>query len=249
MRKLVATLACRNQGSRLYGKPFQNLDIDRGLSILDNLVACLSKVECIQAIVLAIACGNHNKSFIDYANTNSLPYVIGDEIDVLSRLILGGDKMGATDILRITTESPFPYIESIQNSWLIHCDSKSDALFLDQIIDGCGFEIVNLQALKDSHAKGTEKHRSELCTLYIRQHPNDYKIEVLLPPEQLIRKDLRLTVDYPEDLIVCRQVYKQFADRRPDIPLLDAVRYLDDRPDLKRLIEPYCDQGYESMYL
>ena len=29
MRKLVATLAVRNQGSRLYGKPLQNLDIEK----------------------------------------------------------------------------------------------------------------------------------------------------------------------------------------------------------------------------
>ena len=33
MRKLVAALACRNKGSRLYGKPLQNLDIDKVLEI------------------------------------------------------------------------------------------------------------------------------------------------------------------------------------------------------------------------
>ena len=27
-KKLVAALACRNQGTRLYGKPVQNLDIE-----------------------------------------------------------------------------------------------------------------------------------------------------------------------------------------------------------------------------
>ena len=28
-RKLVVTPACRNQGTRLYGKPLQNLDIEK----------------------------------------------------------------------------------------------------------------------------------------------------------------------------------------------------------------------------
>ena len=37
-RKLVAALACRNQGSRLYGKPLQNLDIEKGIRIIDNIV-------------------------------------------------------------------------------------------------------------------------------------------------------------------------------------------------------------------
>ena len=31
-KKLVAALACRNQGTRLYGKPIQNLDIENGRS-------------------------------------------------------------------------------------------------------------------------------------------------------------------------------------------------------------------------
>ena len=40
-KKLVAVLACRNTGSRLYGKPLQNLDVKRKYTIIDNLINCL----------------------------------------------------------------------------------------------------------------------------------------------------------------------------------------------------------------
>ena len=46
-RKLVAALACRNQGSRLYGKPLQNLDVENGIRIIDNIIQVLKK-HCIQ---------------------------------------------------------------------------------------------------------------------------------------------------------------------------------------------------------
>ena len=36
-RKLVAAIACRNQGSRLYGKPIQNLDIKNGSRMITLL--------------------------------------------------------------------------------------------------------------------------------------------------------------------------------------------------------------------
>ena len=39
-RRLVAALACRNSGSRLFGKPLQNLDVECNYSILDNLEDC-----------------------------------------------------------------------------------------------------------------------------------------------------------------------------------------------------------------
>ena len=60
MRKLVAAIACRNKGSRLYGKPLQNLDIDRGFSVLDNIIGCLKQIPVIDEIVLGIANGIEN---------------------------------------------------------------------------------------------------------------------------------------------------------------------------------------------
>ena len=39
--KLVAALACRNQGTRLYGKPIQNLDVKKGITILIISLTCL----------------------------------------------------------------------------------------------------------------------------------------------------------------------------------------------------------------
>jgi spore coat polysaccharide biosynthesis protein SpsF len=249
MRKLVVALACRNQGSRLYGKPLQNLDIDKGFTILDNIIACLSRLQCIDSIVLGIAEGSTERAFVDYARSNGVGYIVGDEIDVLSRLIQCGEHVGATDIFRTTSESPFPFFEAIESSWLEHCKKENDATFLDEIIDGCGFEIIKLDALKESHHKGQRRHRSELCTLFIREHANVFKIQRLSPPKELIRKDLRLTVDYPEDLIVCRSVYKTFKKDAPMIPLRDVVRFIDDNEFLKNLIAPFCKFGYSTMYL
>jgi spore coat polysaccharide biosynthesis protein SpsF len=249
MRKLVVALTCRNQGSRLYGKPMQNLDIEGGITILDNIIACLSSFDCIDSIVLGIAEGNNNLDFVDYAKVNGLGHIVGNEIDVLSRLIHCGNYSGATDIFRTTSESPFPYFEMIESNWVDHCDNDNDATFLDDIIDGCGFEIIKLDALKESHDKGDRKHRSELCTLYIREHVNDFQIKRVFPPKELIRKDLRFTVDYPEDLIVCRAVYEKFKGKAPMIPLIDAIQFLDNNESLKKLVAPFCEDGYSTMYL
>ena len=54
MRKLVAAIAVRNTGSRLYGKPIQNLDIENGITILDNLVDCIKTINCINDVCLGI---------------------------------------------------------------------------------------------------------------------------------------------------------------------------------------------------
>ena len=121
--------------------------------------------------------------------------------------------------------------------------------FFDDVVDGCGFEIVSLDALKKSHKDGEEKHRSEFCTLYIRENKDKFRIEYIAPPGKLKRKDIRLTVDYPEDLIVCRAVYENFKDFAPNIPLSDIVDYLDKNTHLLKLTLPFCEKGYSTMYL
>tara|TARA_B110000003_G_scaffold32686_2_gene30395 strand:+ start:4615 stop:5364 length:750 start_codon:yes stop_codon:yes gene_type:complete len=249
MKKLVAALACRNKGTRLYAKPIQNLDIDDGVRIIDNVISCLQSVESIEEVVLGISEGIENEIFIDIAQEKNIKYIIGDEDDVLSRLIKCGELVNATDIFRVTSESPFLFFDPIEDLWKNHKDNKLDATFYDDVVDGSGFEILSLNALKISHKNGEDRHRSELCTLFIRENLNQFRIEKPIPLKELVRKDLRLTVDNPEDLVVCRKLYSEFKHLSPRIPVLELVKYLDKNPSLKELVYPLTELGYKTMYL
>ena len=248
-RKLVAALAVRNQGSRLYGKPLQNLHIESGKTILSNIIDCLDTVRCISDIVLGIAEGVDNSTFIKYAKNASLSFIEGDEIDVLGRLITCGEKVDATDIFRITSESPFPSYGFINEAWEQHLTTNADATFFDDVVDGCGFEIIKLDALKKAHKDGEDRHRSELCTLYLRENADQFDLMKVDAPLRFNRKDLRLTVDNPEDLILCKAVYKNFIEMAPKIPLDKIIEFLDMNPELIELTKSLTEVGYESMYL
>jgi len=247
-RRLVAAIGCRNQGSRLYGKPLQNLDVAQSVRIIDNIIACLRTLPYIDEIVLGISEGVDNEVFKEVASSMGLRYVVGDQFDVLSRLIACGRLAGATDIFRVTSESPFLYFEEVEDLWRLHQDESFDATFMDEVIDGCGFEIIRQEALERSHANGDRRHRSELCTLYIREHPAEFKVHKAQPAEPLVRKDLRLTVDNPEDLALCRTVYGVFKHLAPRIPVSEIVTFLDANPKLIEWIAPYTEAGYSTMY-
>ena len=248
-KKLVAALACRNTGSRLYGKPIQNLDVYNSYKIIDYIIDSLEMIECIDEIILGISNGIENKIFVEIANQKKLKYIVGDEIDVLKRLIMCGDTVNASDIFRITSESPFLYYQAVESLWENHITNKFDATFFDDIVDGCGFEIIKLSALKKSHKEGESKHRSELCSLYIRENKSKFKINQVSAPKSLYRKDLRLTVDNPEDLVLCRAVYNEFKEIAPKIPLEKIIFFLNKNPNLIKLTYPYTEEGYKTMYL
>jgi spore coat polysaccharide biosynthesis protein SpsF len=226
----------------------QNLDIESGVRIIDNIIDGLNSIKFIDEIVLGISEGLDNEAYKLVAEEKGVRFVVGDQTDVLSRIISCGELAGATDIFRVTSESPFLYFERAEACWELHQARGNDATFMEEIIDGCGFEIITMGALKLSHSIGETKHKSELCTLFIRENSSLFKIGRVLPPPLFIRKDLRLTVDYPEDLIVCRAVYKALKLQAPLIPLSEIVKFLDCNPALIALISPFTDAGYSTMY-
>ena len=85
--------------------------------------------------------------------------------------------------------------------------------------------------------------------MFIRENINDFKVEKPKPVMKLVRKDLRLTVDNPEDLVVCRQLYSKFKHLAPRIPVIELVKYLDENSKLKEIIYPLTESGYKTMYL
>jgi N,N'-diacetyllegionaminate synthase len=228
--RLVATLACRAGGSRLYGKPVQRIG-DR--TILEYLVARIQSVKRVDQVVLAISEGSENELFKDYANKLGVDYVIGDEWDVQERLIIAGEKANADLLLRATTESPFLYTDNVEELVERHIAEGAALSVTEGLPDGAYCEIISLDAIKDAHARGERRHRSELCTLYMFEHPEKYKHFTLKAPAKLSRaSDIRLTVDYPEDLIVCRKIAEELGRDGPLFSLEAIVDFLDAHPRL-----------------
>jgi spore coat polysaccharide biosynthesis protein SpsF len=241
VRRLVASLACRNNGTRLYAKPLQLLDISGRVSVLEHMVRLLrSESASIAEVVLGVSVGTVNEVFHEIARDLGLQSIRGNERDVLQRLIQCARKGQGTDVFRVTSESPFTYFEAIAECWRRHVEHGNDVTVVDGLPDGCNFEVFTLEALERSHARGNERHRSELCSLYIREHRDEFRVEVVPVPARLQRGDLRLTIDYPEDLIVCRRVYDELSSLAPRLPLDRIIDVLDADPALKALVAPYA---------
>ena len=230
-RKLICALACRNQGSRLYGKPLQNLHVKKNIRVIDHIIKRIKKIAFIDEIVLAISDNKDNFEYFNIAKKNKIKTIVGNEIDVLKRLIQACESVNGTDVYRVTSESPFIFddVNIIKKSWINHQKKNLDFTFMTKgVIDGCGYEIINLLALKRSHKNGKKKHRSELCSLYIRENKEKFNIEEVESPYYLKRDDLRLTIDYPEDLILCREIFNnvKYKNLKAIINFIDANKFL-----------------------
>lgn len=241
--KVVATLACRVQSKRLYAKPLQFIDIENDITILEYLVGFLKTCNRVDEIVLAISEGVENKPFEILARKMGLQYVIGSEQDVQKRLIMATEKGDGNIVYRVTTECPFIYMDTFEEILEKHIKNKAALTVIEGLPEGTYYEIINLADLKTAHDQGEERHRSEFCTLYMCENPDKFYLQRLRTgSSKLQRPDIRLTVDYPEDLIVVREVYKALKVRNDYIKIEDIINYLDANPKLKE-VNSWIDAG------
>ncbi len=241
--KVAATIACRVDSTRLFAKPLQKVD---SRTILDYIILQLRQSKLIDEIVLAISEKSGNEIFVEYAREHDLKFVHGDDNDVLQRVIAAAEHVYATVVFRITSEDPFIYWQAIDSALEKHRLSKVDFTYTPNLPEGAGFEIINLSALKASHTKGTRKNRSELVTSYIFEHQKDFKISAFSANRELQRPEIRLTVDYPEDLMLVRTIASMLPSGKMPPDLGSILRLLDRHPELIEMNRKFAGGGIRN---
>jgi len=230
--KIAAVIACRIESTRLYGKPLQLVG---GKPILEHIVDQLRNCKLIDTIVLAISDRKRNEKFVEFANQHGLKYVLGDDIDVLQRLIMGAEFVNANTVVRVTSEDPIKYWKGIDDAIKQHTSLKADYTeCISKLPEGTGFEIIQLDALKKSHKDGHKKHKSELVTLFINENRRKFKINSFDVPKQLQKSDVRLTVDNPEDLFFVRKLWENNPNSRKIPTILQVLELLDNVPEINK---------------
>ena len=231
-KQIAAIIACRVDSTRLYAKPLQLID---KFTILELLIKQIQKSSLIDDIVLAISDNVGNEPFVSIAKKHNLRYVIGDDSDVLGRIIKGAKYVNADTIFRVTSENPYIYWEGIDSLIKKHFEGRNDLSFYSDLPLGTFYEIIDLKALEVSHLNGSKKHKSELVTLYINEHQEKFKIKKFKTELLYNRPEMRLTVDTPQDLWVTRIIHFKLGDKDNPIPLKKIIRFLDEHKFIEKI--------------
>lgn len=236
MTKVDAVIACRVQGSRLYGKPLQNLSVG-GPTVIESLISYIKAVDLIDDIVFAVSEESENDGFARIAEDWSIPYVRGDQGDVLGRMIKAAKSNGTDIVFRTTSENPFMLYEFADDLISEFIEGDFDWGSYVDSPDGTSFELIKLEALEYSHKNGQNRHRSELVSSYIFENQDEFKILKKKLPEKLRRPEIRLTVDYAEDLVFCQAVWRELKQEKRLITIEEIVDFWDSHPEIRMPLE------------
>jgi spore coat polysaccharide biosynthesis protein SpsF len=232
--RVVAVVSARMASSRYPGKALVPL---AGRPLLAVLLERVASARGVDGVVLATSNNRENDRLARVAADGGFGVFRGDEEDVLRRHVECAHAVGAVHVVRVTGDNPLTDIETLEHLVALHLGGGADYTYVpgDALLMGILPEVVSTAALERSWHRGEERHRSELVTLYIKEHPGEFRIRTSELPEGLYRPQYRLTVDEAEDVALMQGLFERLAAPGKIVTTREAIVVLDREPELARI--------------
>ena len=208
VKKLGIIIQARTNSSRFPNKVLSKIN---DYSIIEIIIKRLKKKFHFSNLYLSTTVNTCDIQLIKIAKKNKINYFTGSEDNVLNRFADTANKFKLTDIVRITADCPL-------------VDPKLLSLMLDKYFsgdydyysnnnppsfpDGLDLEIFKTSLLNINPNLISEQDK-EHVTLHIKKKLNKIKLGNYINPLGNF-SDIRLTLDYKEDLKVIKKVINHF---------------------------------------
>ena len=206
-KKIIAIVQARLGSERFPDKVLQKLKSE---NVLSFLIKRLEKSKYINKVIVAIPKNKRNITLLNFLIKTKKNYFLGSEKDVLDRFYKASLNESPDYIVRITGDCPFVDPEIVDECIKKILDENYD--YVSNINpptfpDGFDVEVFSFSALKTTWKLASKKEDKEHVTKFMREHSefNSLNIE---NNEDL--SDLRMTLDYEEDLEVIKNIYNNF---------------------------------------
>ena len=224
--RTIAIVQARHGSTRLPGKVLREV---RGRPLLDWMWDRLEGARSLDGVALATSGAPGDDAVAAWARARGAPLFRGSEGDVLDRYYRAAQAFEADVVVRLTADCPLidpAVVDRVVEA--MHAAREP----LDYVAntcpppatfpDGMDVEVLRFGALERAWREARDPLHREHVTFELWKNPGRYRLLRVDAPEDL--SDVRITVDYPDDLAAVERVLERFGDAPP--PLADLVAFL-----------------------
>lgn len=231
--------------SRLPGKILKNLN---GKPSLWHVYNRCKASKYADTVIIATTQDKSDDQIEKFCKQYKIPYFRGSVNDVLSRYYNTAKKFKIDIIARVTGDCPLTDPATIDRVFKAYEDQGCD--YVSNVVPGertfprgLDVEVFSFVALEKAYNEATENMEREHVTPYLWQNKKDeYKRgEIVTAPIEL-KRNYRLTVDYPEDFALIDMIYEKFNNYKL-VPVNKAIKFLDRHPEIAS-INADCEQKH-----
>jgi spore coat polysaccharide biosynthesis protein SpsF len=210
--RVVAVVQARNGSERLPEKVLARLG-DK--PVIAHVLAALEAATTVDEVVLATTEAPVDDRLADVARELGFRVHRGSEEDVLGRFVDAVEGDPADVVLRQTGDNPLLDPGIVDTAVAEYLKGGCD--YVSNNVErtwprGMDVEVVSREALERSHREGQRPEDREHVTVYIRTHPELFRIRQVHAPARETWPDLRLTLDTPADFELLTRVFGELYE-------------------------------------
>jgi spore coat polysaccharide biosynthesis protein SpsF len=213
MINIIGTIEARMGSSRLPGKTMS--PIYHGRPLLEYVVRRFRACRRLDNVVVATTVEPGDDIIAEWCLKNGVPVFRGSEEDVLGRVVGAAQQYDAETIVQMGADSAYLDYELIDQLVGHYQNGQFDYVCNDLKLTyplGIYGHVVRVEKLAELSPRQdlSDQDRSDVVR-YIWEHPEIYAMANIEAPANLRHPELRLTIDYPEDMEQARNVYAHFG--------------------------------------
>ena len=206
--KVLCIVQARMTSERFPGKVLKYIDKKR--SVLQFLIERLNKSKLIDQLVISCSDNAKDKKIIDFCKKNKIDYFAGSENNLLDRYYKTYKKFDGDTIVRITSDCPFIDATLLDKMIKKFFEKKADYLsntIIRTFPDGLDIEIFKSTTLEFAKKNVTSLYDQEHVTPFMKRSKkiNSYNFK-----NKKDFSDVRVTLDYRDDLADLRKIVRKF---------------------------------------
>jgi spore coat polysaccharide biosynthesis protein SpsF len=217
---VMAFLQARMGSKRLPGKALMRI---QGQTILERAVRRLRASTVVDEVVTLTTTSREDDVIVQETEKLGVMVHRGSELDVLGRFQEASERFSPDIIIRATGDNPLIDIDSVERTVNELLSNSLDWCMEIDLPYGAATEAITAGALALVHRRAHEPQDREHVTLYIKEHPEEFRIGLLNPPEALRHPDIRLTVDTQEDFQFVDRLIGNIAEQDTPVPLIEYI--------------------------
>ena len=231
--KYLVLIQARCGSTRLPNKVLSDIG---GKPDIQRVIERVRMSRLIDEAVLVTSIERENIPLVNLCSGLGIRVFAGSEDDVLDRYYQAAKLLKPEYVIRITGDCPlfdWRYLDLAIEGM----SRDTDYLWMGEntFPDGLDFEVFSFEALKKSCQEARLQSEREHVTVYIRNHPEAFNIEVYDFPIKGIGH-YRWTLDEERDYEMIRAVYDHFIGMNKDYFVTeDIIGFLNEHPEIEAL--------------
>jgi spore coat polysaccharide biosynthesis protein SpsF len=202
-----------------------------GRPMLWQIVQRLKLAKRVDQVVIATAEGDANQPIRAFAEEYGIPCFAGSELDLIDRLRSLASLFEADALVRVTGDCPLVDPVVVDRLVEIYLSNRGSVDYVSNVLPqsyphGLDAEVYAASTLERLWHEITHPFWREWFPAYLSEHKESFRIINVTHPVNLTHH--RWTVDYEEDLLFVREVFRQLY-REGEVFSMDEVLQLTEK--------------------